>query len=237
MAASATQAFEFTVGEIPALVVRNPLGTVTIQPGASSQIAISATKHVTGLMLGGNGLDLLERVTVQTEQAGDTVSVSVKHPRQFFSTKAVTVDLVITVPDRTRLDVEVDAGNIELRGGSGVARAEVDAGNVRAEGFTFLGSSKVSVDAGNATLHAALESGGSLEVSVDAGNARLQLPRETAAYLEAAIDAGSLKVSGWQVETKNELVSHKARGALGPNASGTLRVRVDAGSITIVATE
>jgi hypothetical protein len=254
MGPSSEQSFEFSVGESPAVVVRNPIGTVVTRQGAAGQVAIQATKSVTGLLFGGNGLDLLEKVTIATEQLGDTVTVTVNHPKQLFSSKTVSVRLEIAVPEGTRLDLHVDAGNVELQGGRGVANARVDAGNVKGEGYTFLGHSRVAVDAGNARLGAALGEGASLtlhvdagnadlqtafgpgaslDLSVDAGTARLHLPRETAVYLDASVDMGSIKIAGWGVPMKHELVSHKARGPLGPNPNGSLSVHVDAGTIVI----
>src|SRR5262249_3223282 len=115
----------------------------------------------------------------------------------------------------------------------GVASARVDAGNIRAEGYTFRGASRVKIDAGNATLNAALGEGAALDVKVDAGNARLLLPPDTAAYLDASVDAGSLKGAGLDVEMRHEVVSHRARGQLGRSATATLRVAVDAGTISI----
>jgi hypothetical protein len=230
---STAQSFEFSVGVTPTIVVRNPIGTVTVQPGAASQVGIQATKTIRGVLLGGNGLDAIEKVTVSAEQSGDRITVTVKHPKQMFMNKVVTVEIVVTTPDRSNLDLQVDAGNIELRGGSGAAIAQVDAGNVRTDSFTFLGSSRVEIDAGNATLDAALAEGALLDVRVDAGNARLHLPHDTAANLDAAVDAGSLKISGWNVEIKHEIVSHKARGPLASATNSTLRVRVDAGNISL----
>ncbi len=258
MGPSTAQSFEFSVTQAPTIVVRNPIGSVIAQPGAAGQVAIQAIKSVTGFLLGGNGLDMLEKVTVETEQSGDTITVTVKHPKQFFSTKAVSVRLELAVPEGARLDLRVDAGNIELRGGGGVTTARVDAGNVKAEGYTFVGGSRVVVDAGNANLNAALGEGASLDlhvdagnatlqgalgpgatldISVDAGNVRLRLPRETATNLDAAVDMGSIKISGWDVPMKHELVSHKARGPLGPNPNGRLRVKVDAGTFVLAPLE
>lgn len=259
MAPSSAQSFEFSVGQTPTVVVRNPIGSVVVSQGAAGQVALQATKTITGVLFGGNGLELLEKVTVQTEQSGDTITVTVKHPKQFFSSKTVSVRLELAVPEGTRLDLQVDAGNIELQGGRGVANATVDAGNVKGEGYTFLGHSRIAVDAGNARLgvalgegaslslkvdagnadlHTAFGPGASLDVSVDAGNARLHLPRETAVYLDVSVDMGSLKISGWDVPMKHELVSHKARGPLGPTpTNGSLSVHVDAGTIVIAPLE
>jgi hypothetical protein len=200
-------------------------------------VAIQATKTVTGLHFGGSGLDALEKVTISAEQSGDTIIVTVKQPTQIVSSKVVSVELALTVPERAQLDLRVDAGNIDLRGGSGVATAKVDAGNVKAEGFTFLQVSHVEVDAGKANLNASLGEGASLIVHVDAGSARLHLPPETAVHLDAAVDMGSIKISGWDVPITHELVSHKARGPMGANPSGTLRVKVDAGTIVIASLE
>jgi hypothetical protein len=254
MGTSAEQSFQFSVSQAPRIVVRNPVGTVITQPGAAGQVAIHVTKMLTGVLFGGNGLDALEKVTISAEQSGDTITVTVKHPHQLLGNKLVSVELALTVPERAQLDLRVDAGHIDLRGGSGVTMAKVDAGNVKADGFTFVGGSRVEVDAGNATLNATLLEGASLTVQVDAGNAvlqpsigpgasldvrvdagsaRLSLPPETALYLDAAVDMGSIKISGWDVPIKREIVSHKARGPLGQNPNGTLRVKVDAGNIVI----
>ncbi len=258
MGTSTVQAFEFTVSQTPTIVVRNPVGTVIAQPGADRRVAIQATKTVTGLHFGGNGLDALEKVTISAEQSGDTIIVTVKQPRQIVSSKVVSVELALTVPERAQLDLRVDAGNIDLRGGSGVTTAKVDAGNVKADGFTFFGRSRIGVDVGNATLSAALVEGASLavhvdagnatlqtslgpgaslDVGVDAGNARLRLPPETAVQLDAAVDMGSIKISGWDVPIKHEIVSHKARGPMGANPNGTLHVKVDTGTIIIAPHE
>jgi hypothetical protein len=235
MSQHAEQSFEFAVGETPTLVVKNPAGSVTVTAGPASHLAVRATKTLRGVFMGGNGLDALERVHITAEQHEDTVRVTVHQPASIASAHIVTVELAVQVPAHCALRLKVDAGNVEINGVTSEIAGTVEAGNLTARRVTFLNHSEARVDAGNVTIEGALGEAASLDVKVDAGTARLTLPQQTAAMLDAKVDAGSITVDGWNVEQKRELMSARARGALSSPATGALRVKVDAGSIRLLA--
>jgi hypothetical protein len=235
MSQRAEETFEFAVGERPALVVKNPAGSVTITAGEAGHIGAQVTKTLRGVMMGGNGLEAFERVQVSAEQQDETIRITVRQPSSSIGGHMVTVALAIQVPAQCRLDLEVDAGSVSISGVSSEISGRVDAGSLTTRAVTFMDRSEARVDAGNITIDGALGETASLDVRVDAGNARLTLPQRTDATLDAQVDAGSITVDGWNVEYKREFMSARARGPLIPDARGRLRVRVDAGSIRLQA--
>ena len=235
MSQRAEEAFEFAVGERPTLVVKNPAGSVTVTAGEAGRIGLQVTKTLRGVFMGGNGLDALERVRVNAEQHEETVRVTVHQPSSHVGSHVVTVALAIQVPAQCRLDLEVDAGSVEINGVSSEISGRVDAGNLIARNVTFMERSEARVDAGSITIEGALGEAASLDVRVDAGNARLTLPQRTDATLDAQVEVGSITIDGWNVERTREFMSARARGPLIPEARGRLRIKVDAGSIRLQA--
>jgi hypothetical protein len=235
MSQRAEETFEFAVGERPALVVKNPAGSVTVTAGEAGRIGAQVTKTLRGVMMGGNGLEAFERVQVSAEQQNETIRITVRQPSSSIGGHMVTVALAIQVPAQCRLDLEVDAGSVSISGVSSEISGRVDAGSLTTRTVTFMDRSEARVDAGNITIEGALGEAASLDVRVDAGNARLTLPQHTDATLDAQVDAGSITVDGWNVERTREFMSARARGPLIPEARGRLRVRVDAGSIRLQA--
>lgn len=235
MSQRAEESYEFSVGERPALIVKNPAGSVIVTAGEAGRVTVQATKTVRGVFLGGNGLESFERVQVTAEQHEETVRVTVRQPSSSVAGHMVTVALTIHVPAQCRLKLAVDAGNVEINGVSSEISGRVDAGNLTARAVTFLDRSEARVDAGNVTIEGALGAAASLDVRVDAGSARLTLPQRTDATLDARVDAGSITIDGWNVEQKREFMSARARGPLSPEARGALRIEVDAGTIRLQA--
>jgi hypothetical protein len=235
MSQHAEESFAFTVGERPTLIVKNPAGSVKVTAGEAGRVTIQATKTLRGIFLGGNGLDEFARVQVTAEQQDETVRVTARQPSNSISRHVVTVALAIQVPSQCRLELEVDAGAVEIIGVSSEISGRVEAGNLTARDVTFMERSEARVDAGNVTIEGALGEAASLDVRVDAGNARLTLPQRTDAMLDAQVDAGSITVDGWNVQQKREFISVRARGQLSPEARGRLRIKVDAGSIRVQA--
>ena len=180
--------------------------------GEAGRIGIQVTKTLRGVFMGGNGLEAFERVQVSAEQHNETVRITVRQPSSRIGGHVVTVALAIQVPAQCRLDLEVDAGSVEINGVSSEISGRVDAGNLTARGVTFMERSEARVDAGNITIDGALGEAATLDVRVDAGNARLTLPQRTDATLDAQVDAGSISIDGWNVEYKREFMSARRAG-------------------------
>lgn len=235
MAATATETHEFRVEGIPSLAVRNFAGNVTLTAGPEGQVSVTVTKRVRGGLFGSAEEADLENIHVDVRQSGNTISVEAEVRDRRFVTKQFNIDIDIAAPSQTNLDLHLNAGNTDVVGINGVINAKVNAGNLETRHVTFADRSRLTVNAGNLTLEGALAADSSLDAEVSAGNARLTLPRATATYLDARTQAGSVQVTGWPIEVRRHFAQMSASGAMGPNASGTLTVRVNAGNVTLLA--
>ena len=233
MATSLTETHELHLTGRPTLSVRNSAGNIRIHPGNDGQILIVATKRIRGFVANATEEDL-EKVAVMVKQHGDDISVDadMDHWSLF---KQVTIDLDVAVPATVaRLDLKLNAGNLEVEGISGLLKIKVNAGNLDIEsGTTLLDGSRLVTNAGNVTLYGSIAPEASVEAEVNAGTLRIQLPRATATYLDARTHAGNVEVSGWPVKTTRNFASASATGALAPGAKGTLTLRSNAGNIML----
>ncbi|HZC79565.1 MAG TPA: hypothetical protein VE258_17545 [Ktedonobacterales bacterium] len=235
MSLTKTETHELSVGTAPRLIVRNTAGTVAVQPGADGHVRVVVTKKVRGGLGAASERDL-EQVVVHVTQEGDTISVETETTRWPISLKSVTIDIAITVPATcAQLEARLSAGNLVVRGLTTTLAAIVNAGNLDALGVTLRGGSDLALNAGNLTMDGALAPGATLDARLNAGNARFTLPRDTPAQLDARTTVGQISVSGWQVLTERQIVQQRARGALGAEPTGSLRIHVDAGNLTLLA--
>ena len=235
MAATTTETHEFLVEGAPTLAVRNFAGNVTVSAGADGQVRVDVTKRARGGFFGSADDADLEKIHVDVKQTGTTIVVEAEARDRALLTKQLSIDIDIRAPARTHLDLHLNAGNADITGIGGVINGKVNAGNLETRRVTFDDRSHLTVSAGNLTLQGALASRGSLDAEVNAGNARLTLPKTTSAYLDARTHAGTVHVTGWPIEVMRRFAQMSASGALGPNASGTLTVRVNAGNIAVLA--
>ena len=234
MSLTKTETHELSVGAEPRLIVRNTAGTVAVQPGADGHVSVVVTKKVRGGLGAASERDL-EQVVVHVTQEGDTISVETETKRPI-SLKSVTIDIAITAPATcAQLEARLSAGNLEVRGLTTTLAATVNAGNLDAMGVALRGGSDLALNAGNLTMDGALAPGATLDARLNAGNARFTLPRDTPAQLDARTTVGQISVSGWQVRTERRIVQQRAYGALGAAPTGSLRIHVDAGNLTLTA--
>jgi len=234
MSLTKTETHELSVGAEPRLIVRNTAGTVAVQPGADGHVSVVVTKKVRGGLGAASERDL-EQVVVHVTQEGDTISVETETKRPI-SLKSVTIDIAITAPATcAQLEARLSAGNLVVRGLTTTLAATVNAGNLDAMGVTLRGGSDLALNAGNLTMDGALAPGVTLDARLNAGNARFTLPRDTPAQLDARTMVGQISISGWQVRTERRIVQQRAYGALGAAPTGSLRIHVDAGNLTLMA--
>jgi DUF4097 and DUF4098 domain-containing protein YvlB len=233
MATSVTETHELHLNGIASVSVRNNAGNVVLHAGSEDQILVQVTKRVRGFLGTSSEADL-EKVKVDVKQNANSVVIDAEVDRWSLF-KQVTIDLDISLPPTVaRLDLKLNAGNLEVEGISGVIKAKVNAGNLDVlAGATLGDGSRLAANAGNVTVRAALASGSSVEAEVNAGNLRVQLPKETAVYLDARTTAGNVEVSGWPVKSTRNFASASATGALAENARGTLTLRSNAGNIVL----
>src|SRR5579859_7201823 len=97
---SVTEAKSFTVSANPHLIINDPVGTIKVHTGGTSdQVAISATKQSPGI--GGNPQNI--HITYQESSDNSTITINVDESSRFLGFNST--DLNITVPTTTNLDI------------------------------------------------------------------------------------------------------------------------------------
>lgn len=132
----------FHIARHSLLIVTNTEGNVHIHPGATDTIVVQGTKYVRGI--GAN----LDDVTVNYQQQGDTVSVTSVENWSFLDERGVNLD--ITVPNTTDLQVENVSSNAEIEQISGNIEAQTVSGDIEASNLS--GTLKLSSTSGNIHL-------------------------------------------------------------------------------------
>ena len=227
-----TQRFE--VGETPTVFIQNPVGEVSILSGETHQIRIEAVKEARS-SFPEYAQQALAEISIAATQNGERVSVVVSLGARPFHDLQRTVRLLVTVPARTNIQADVSVGRFSVDGIVGAVVTHVAAGDARFRQVTLAEQSRLQVDTGKLELDGALVPGASLDVLVHAGQAALRLPVTTAAHLDASTNVGNIHVTGWPVHVRRRLVGASANGDLSGEPTGVLAIKVDVGSVDLLA--
>lgn len=203
------------------LVVDNPLGDVTVEPGAAETVDVRYTKHAYSWSRSSaeQGLAAIQVVIAQPEY--DSVRIDVRNSDGPFAF-ANSVDLTVRVPESLALTITTNGGTIAVRG-------------VRAQALA------ITTTTGAATFEGAL--GGDPQsrytLRTTTGALQVSLPADSALLLDAETRVGSVAVSGFDSEGTYEQgtsgVGDAWRGEIGAGDGErpTLLLRSDTGSITV----
>ncbi|HEY1388635.1 MAG TPA: hypothetical protein VGF38_08825 [Ktedonobacterales bacterium] len=236
--ASATVDKTFSVTGVPTLMIDSAAGSVHINRGTDGQITLHATKRVRALTHS-QAQSALDAITITTTQSGNQVTIQEDNTDAggwfFNGFQRAQIDLIVTAPANTNLDVSENAGTLTASGFTGQLVAHVNAGSATLSSVTMAKGSSLSVNAGSLTVDGALQPGASLFVEVSAGSADVTLPQDTSAHLDASASAGSLNVNGWNIAENHNAANTTASGDLNPNPTGTITIRVNAGSASLNA--
>ena len=145
------------------------------------------------------------------------------------------VDLTITAPARSNLDLHADTGDVSVSDVAGMVSITVGAGDARLAGVTLAGASSVDVGTGDVTLGGRLAPGAALHMSVDTGDVDVTLPLAATVTIDAATALGEVSVPSWPVPLARDGAGASARGQTAPNPNSTLTIRVDTGDIGVSA--
>ena len=92
----------FNVGESPGLIVNSEYGNIVVKADSYGTIRVQAT------------LSNPTRVQYQAQQDGDTITVNAQVTEGFASTAGV--DIIVTVPGNTNVELQTKNGSIEVQG-------------------------------------------------------------------------------------------------------------------------
>lgn len=201
----------FSVSGTPNLVINDATGTVKIQRGDSNSVVIDATAH--GSLFSNPGSD-----TVDVKQDGNILKVLVGQDGSIFNHGSV--DLDITLPQTSNLQVTVNAGSLDVNGVSGQMDLKVDAGALNFENGTISGQSVFKDDAGAINFNGSIAANGNYDFEDNAGAINLTLPSSVPFTLDASSDVGKVN---------NDFGSN----TIGDNPTSTVHVHTDVGAVNI----
>lgn len=233
--ATQTLSRTFAVSGRDTLVIRDSAGNVTVTRGGDGQVGVQITKRVRSLP-GAEAQRVLESVAVDLTQDGNSVTIQTHFPGDSGSTSGAspTVDVQVTAPQASQLDINAAAGNVTIREIAGQMTVTATAGNIEAQNAIFAGFSRLSASAGNVTLDGEMNSASVLQADVKAGNISLRLPAPISAHLDARTDVGTITVSGWQVSvTQVGTTGAQAVADFQPGPTDQITLRVGTGNITV----
>lgn len=227
--ASKTDNYTFAVSGKPTIRAKNSAGEVRITGGEGNQVAVRVTRRHTGFGLGRGESDL-DAVQVHVEQQDDTITLTTEHPMRPTN---IAVDMEITVPRESQLDLDLAAGHTEVRDTTGPTTIKVAAGELRLARVRCTESSRLDVATGQITGSVTLGAGASLDVAVSAGQVTLDIPVTTSAEVDARTEVGQITIDGLPLATtRRNFVSASTEGRLG-DGTGRLSLHVATGSITL----
>lgn len=198
----------FAVSELPTLVVHNHAGAIRVHRGAVNVVEIRPVRYTSSLF------PVTSDAPVDYSQNGNRVEVRVwDKMRGGFSLGDIgRVDLEITVPEFTDLDLHNEAGSLFIEGINGHMVGKTNAGVINVQESTLSGQSLLSTNAGtvnvkNAVLRdstrletnagtvdfsGSIQPGGHYHFETNAGTVSVALPSNSAFVLDAKTDLGSV---------------------------------------------
>jgi hypothetical protein len=183
----------FEVGEAPRLEIDNFAGSVTVRAGERGEIRMIAVKQ------GPPGSNL-DRVQVEISEGTSGLLIRTRKPSTLSN---VSVQLEVTVPTSTQLDLHTGAGTTEVRG----LRSDV----------------KVDTGAGDVTI---ADLAGDLDARSGSGSMTID---GVSGRIQADTGSGSVRISS----VTGDLDAHTGSGSMEVReASGRARVDSGSGSLT-----
>ncbi len=209
----------FEVGEAPVLQIENFAGNIDIQTGSAGTIDAVATRRA---VRNAN----LQRIVVEPSQEGDTITIRTRRASDEFVN--VAVDLDVTVPPGTRINVTTGAGEVTIDGVEGETAVRTGAGNVEVRGS----EGQVSLDTGAGNIDYAGEPQGTSTFETGAGNIDIDLPGDFSGTVELDSGLGTVDVGTFDVI--GDVSTGSARGTIGTGGGPTIQAHTGAGNINLV---
>src|SRR6266404_719172 len=138
----------------PALVIRNPAGTMRIHSGVTNTVEVIATKYVNGWF------GSQEEGAIDFAQDGDIIRVTTSSNYKWSPLGGLrNVNLDITVPEQCDIQVDGSAGSIRIEGIRGQVKVGTNAGTIDVQQVTLEGQSRLTTSAGTINARQAMLEG------------------------------------------------------------------------------
>jgi DUF4097 and DUF4098 domain-containing protein YvlB len=203
-------------GPTPSLEIVNFAGAVTIRPGEGDVVRVVATKKT-------SRRDRLERIEVHVTQDEGRVVIKTK---KAFSTGNASVELDITAPPGSQVDLETGAGTVDVRDITGQLVIVSGAGTVNVRGAQD--AVRVMVGAGQITYEGTPT--GSCRFETGAGEIVLRLPEDPDVDVDLGSGMGAVDVDFYVV---GRVMAREVVGVIGDGSQGSIHAHTGVGAVRV----
>src|SRR5215469_18052637 len=223
------QAHTFSVGALPTIVINDDVGTIHVHTGGNNG---SVLVQVTDVNQGfgnnpGNG-----HVSYNQDGAHNTVTVNADSGPGFFGSNSI--DLDVTAPANSNLQIKTDTGEIDVSGVTGQMSLSSGTGSIHAEQDSLNGQSVLKTDTGSVTFEGTIDPKGSYQFETNTGSVDVTLPGNSSFHVDASTDTGSINSDFPGVNVQHgDFTGASVHSDVGSSPSTTVTLKTDTGSISL----
>jgi len=221
--------------EVPAtLVVTNEVGRVTVRTGDVGAVTVRAEYKARALNTSA-ATRLLDSVNYGASSGSNRVEITVDLPSTMVNA-SLSVDLDITVPRDTSLEVRNNVGEIRVTGVTGTLQLRGDVGEVTARDVVLTGPSEVQTSVGDVDFAGALPAFGEVRITSQVGRVRVTLPAESQFRLDASTGVGGIDCEfplQDREEDDDRGPANELRGRVGVDPAVSLYLRAGTGEVSL----
>lgn len=232
--ATTTFSRSFDVDEPAELTVDLDFGSLAIIAAESDVVQVDATATAFGLS-DAEVQEVLNNLQLTATATGSSVEVVGKwKDSTLIRGRSPQIDVRITVPAQTDIEIDMGAGSVEITGVEGNADITADVGQVTLRDLDIPETLTVESGVAEISFYGPLREGSEYRFTSDVGAIQLWLPEESRFAIDAASDLGTVVVEFDVVgETARELTGATVQGVVGGGSDTTLYLRSDVGAIYV----
>jgi hypothetical protein len=217
------------------LVVDVPVGDITVRAAAGNQVAWQATKRAWGWNRS-QAKAVSDAITVEFQQSGNRIEIGAGGLKAVENVpRAPQVDLTISVPEETAVQLGSNVGRVLIAGTRGDVNIQADVGEVALQDVLPSAALHVETRVASIDLAGLLAERATYRLTSDIGRISLRLPPDSAFSIDARSDIGSVNL-GFPLagqSSRQGFVGEAARGDVGVNPTASLVLRSRVGAISV----
>ncbi len=229
----------FDLGAAPTLQIDNFAGSVTVQAGTGTSVQVLATVR------GPQSADLTRVQVEMTPQDGGLLIQTRKPAGLGLIFDNVSVQIEVTTPPGTQLDIQSGAGSVEVSSLQSAVKVNTGAGSIDLAGVT--GSIDLNTGAGSVTMtnvdgpiqantgagsvdYAGTPSG-ECRFQSGAGSITLNVPANLAASVDLGSGMGTVTVN---LPVSGQVTKREVQGTIGGGGPTTIYAHTGTGSVDLI---
>ncbi len=222
-------AHTFSVGALPTVVINDDVGTIHVHTGsANNNVVVQVTDVSRGL--GNNPAN--GQVSYNQDSANNTVTVNANSGPGFFGSNSI--DIEVTVPTDSNLQIKTDTGEVDVTGITGQMSLSSNTGSIHAVQDSLTGQSILHTDTGSVTFAGTIDPKGSYQFETNTGSVDVTLPGNSSFHVDATTDTGSINSDFPGVNVQHgDFTGASAHSDVGNVPGATVTLKTDTGSISL----